>query len=85
MLFSSITFLFYFLPIVIAVYFIIPKKILWLRNLALLAASLIFYSWGEPVYVFLMIYSACFNWFMAREIESRKTAEEAAGLTCSSR
>ena len=72
MLFSSITFLFYFLPIVIAVYFIIPKKLLWLRNLALLAASLIFYSWGEPVYVFLMIYSACFNWFMAREIEKSK-------------
>ncbi len=71
-LFSSITFLFYFLPIVIAVYFLIPKRILWARNLALLAASLIFYSWGEPVYVFLMIYSACFNWFMAREIERTK-------------
>ena len=49
MLFSSITFLFYFLPIVIAVYFIIPKRLLWARNLALLIASLIFYSWGEPV------------------------------------
>ena len=72
MLFSSITFLFYFLPIVIAAYFLIPKRILWARNLALLAASLIFYSWGEPVYVFLMIYSACFNWFMAREIEKTK-------------
>ena len=72
MLFSSITFLFYFLPIVIAVYFIIPKRLLWARNLALLIASLIFYSWGEPVYVFLMIYSACFNWFMAREIERTK-------------
>ncbi len=72
MLFSSITFLFYFLPIVIAVYFLIPKKILWARNLALLAASLIFYSWGEPVYVFLMLYSACFNWFMALQIEKSK-------------
>ena len=72
MLFSSITFLFYFLPIVIALYFIIPKKYLWFRNLALLAASLIFYSWGEPIYVFLMIYSACFNWYMAREIEKSR-------------
>ena len=72
MLFSSISFLFYFLPLVIAVYFLIPKRLLWLRNLALMIASLIFYSWGEPVYVFLMIYSACFNWYMAREIEKSK-------------
>ena len=78
MLFSSITFLFYFLPVVIAVYFLIPKQVLWARNAALLIASLIFYSWGEPVYVFLMIYSACFNWFMAREIEKTKDRGKSA-------
>lgn len=69
MLFSSITFVYYFLPIVICLYFIIPKdKIQW-RNVLLLAASLIFYSWGEPVYVFLMIYSIFFNYFMAFQIK----------------
>ena len=74
MLFSSITFLFYFLPVVILIYFLIPEKHMTLRNAVLLVASLIFYSWGEPVYVFLMLYSACFNWFMARDIHRRKKA-----------
>ena len=65
MLFSSIIFIFYFLPIVLAAYYITPKRFLNIRNLILLVASLIFYSWGEPVYVFLMIYSAFFNYFMS--------------------
>lgn len=51
MLFSSITFLYYFLPLVIILYFISPKK---LKNAALLLASLVFYAWGEPKYVILM-------------------------------
>lgn len=65
MLFSSILFLFYFLPLVLFFYFILPKKC---RNAVLLIASIIFYSWGEPVYVFLMIFSAIFNYFMAIDI-----------------
>ena len=52
MLFSSIPFLFYFLPVVLAVYFIVPKNC---KNAVLLLASLVFYAWGEPKYVFLMI------------------------------
>ncbi len=52
MLFSSIPFLYYFLPVVLAVYFQVPGK---LKNAVLLAASLLFYAWGEPVYVLLMI------------------------------
>ena len=51
MLFSSIPFLYYFLPIVVAVYFLVPKAG---RNAVLLIASLVFYGWGEPKYVFLM-------------------------------
>ncbi len=51
MLFSGIPFLFYFLPAVLAVYFLVPKA--W-KNAVLLAFSLVFYGWGEPVYVFLM-------------------------------
>ncbi len=54
MLFSSITFLYYFLPIVLILYFIAPKKI---KNLVLFLASLIFYAWGEPKYVVLMLLS----------------------------
>ena len=52
MLFSSIPFLYYFLPAVLLVYFLVPKS---LRNAVLLLSSLIFYGWGEPKYVLLMI------------------------------
>lgn len=54
MVFSSITFLFYFLPMVLAIYYIVPKK--W-RNLVLLISSFIFYFYGEPTYVLLMAFS----------------------------
>ncbi len=54
MLFSSIPFLYYFLPVVIAVYFLVPRV---LKNTVLLLSSLIFYAWGEPRYVVLMIVS----------------------------
>ena len=67
MLFSSITFLFIFLPVVLAVYYIVPYKA---KNIVLLAASLFFYAWGEPVYVVLMILSILFNYFCGRDIHS---------------
>ncbi len=54
MLFSSITFLYYFLPCVLILYFISPKV---LKNAVLLIASLTFYAWGEPKYVILMAVS----------------------------
>ncbi|RRD95351.1 MBOAT family protein [Clostridiales bacterium COT073_COT-073] len=54
MLFSSITFLYYFLPIVLGLYFIVPRQ--W-KNSVLLLASLLFYGWGEPKYLFLMTLS----------------------------
>lgn len=68
MLFSSILFLFYFLPITLFLYYVTPQKNHKARNMILLAASLLFYSWGEPVYVALMIYSAFFNYVMALQI-----------------
>ncbi len=52
MLFSSVTFLYYFLPAVIALYFAVPKMA---KNYVLLISSLIFYGWGEPKIVFLML------------------------------
>lgn len=72
MLFSSIFFIFYFLPVVLAVYFAIPKRFISARNIVLLVTSLIFYSWGEPVYVFLMIYSIVFNYYMAIHIKKEQ-------------
>ena len=59
MIFSSLLFLFRFLPIVLLLYYAVPKK---LRNLVLLLVSLVFYAWGEPVYVVLMIVSILISW-----------------------
>ena len=54
MLFSSISFLYYFLPLTTAIYFAVPKKC---KNIVLLLSSLLFYGWGEPKYVILMVFS----------------------------
>ena len=54
MVFSSLLFLFKFLPIVLLLYYIAPRN---LKNLILFLTSLIFYAWGERVYVVLMIFS----------------------------
>ena len=54
MLFSSVTFLYYFLPAVLILYFLVPWK---LKNAVLLLASLLFYGWGEPKLLFLMIFT----------------------------
>ena len=67
MVFSSIIFIFMFLPLVLILYRILPEK---LRNGLLLAASLVFYAWGEPVYVLLMIFSIVFNYIMGLRLES---------------
>ncbi len=52
MVFSGIVFLYYFLPVMAALYFLVPKR---LKNAALLLGSLFFYAWGEPKYVLVMI------------------------------
>ncbi len=69
MLFSSITFLFLFLPVVMAVYYMVPDRA---KNVILLIASLFFYAWGEPVYVALMILSILLNYFCGRDIKARE-------------
>lgn len=66
MLFSSITFLYYFLPLVLIVYFIVPKR---LKNVWLLLTSLFFYAWGEPKCVFLMIATVMLNYIFGILIE----------------
>lgn len=60
MVFSSSIFLFAFLPAFLVIYFLVPKRSL--KNVVLLAFSLLFYAWGEPVYVWLMVGSIVFNW-----------------------
>lgn len=57
MVFSSLEFLFGYLPISLIAYFAVPAKYLKFRNLVLLLVSLVFYGWGEPVYVFIMMFS----------------------------
>ena len=62
MLFSSMTFVFLFLPIVCAVYFLVRKD---LRNYVLLLASILFYAWGEPRYLAIMILTILINYLGA--------------------
>ena len=75
MVFSSILFLFIYLPAVLAVYYLIPARY---RNLWLFIVNLAFYGWGEPVYILLMIFSICLNYVSGRLIdrnrENRKKA-----------
>ncbi|MDP4210760.1 MAG: MBOAT family O-acyltransferase [Bacteroidota bacterium] len=72
MVFSSVIFLFFFLPLFLMVYFSIRKE---LRNLTLLVASLVFYFWGEGRYVIVMILYMVFNWFFGLIIEKYKKQE----------
>ncbi len=69
MVFSSILFLFRFLPIMLLVYFIVPKKF---RNFVLFIGSLIFYAWGEPVYVVLMLFSTVVDYTHGLLVERLK-------------
>ena len=59
MLFSSIPFAYYFLPAVLVLYFLVPFRF---KNAVLLAFSLVFYGWGEPVYLILMTLSILMGW-----------------------
>ncbi len=69
MVFSNLIFLYLFLPLCLAAYFLcrsVPAK-----NAVLIVFSLIFYAWGEPVYLLLMIASAAVNWGFGLLIEKR--------------
>ena len=66
MVFSSISFLYYFLPILLLIYFLVPSKF---RNLVLLIFSLIFYFYGEPKYIWILILSCAINYIFGLLIE----------------
>ncbi len=74
MLFSSIPFLYYFLPVVLILYFVVPKK---LKNTVLLLTSLVFYGWGEPKYVVLMIASILIGYVSGLLIEAFSQKKQA--------
>ena len=61
MLFSSITFLYCFLPLVLGIYFLVPEKF---KNMVLLISSLFFYGWGEPKFLLLMMITIVFGYMM---------------------
>lgn len=73
MVFSSAIFLFLFLPIVFILYYILPKK---LRNTIMFLASLLFYAWGEPIYIFIMLFSTVFDYENGRLIEKFRKQEK---------
>lgn len=73
MVFSSLTFLFIFLPIILIVYYLSHKK---LRNLILFIGSLIFYAWGEPVYILIMLFSTVFDYINGLLIKKYKETSQ---------
>lgn len=70
MVFASITFLYYFLPIFLILYFIFPKKY---KNIVLLIFSFIFYFYDEPKYILLMLIEVFFSYFMTLSLEKNKS------------
>ena len=69
MVFSSITFLFYFLPIVLGIYYIVPNK---MKNTVLLLASIFFYFYGEPKFLVIMLISILFTYIFGILINKYK-------------
>lgn len=82
MVFSSVLFLFLYLPLSLAIYYAAPRR--W-RNLALLLLNLLFYGWGEPVYILIMIFSILVDYANGRIIEGNhhRPRVAKAALLCS--
>ncbi|MBQ4463161.1 MAG: MBOAT family protein, partial [Eubacterium sp.] len=70
MVFSSNVFLFFFMPLTILLYYLCPVKG---RNAVLLVASLVFYAWGEPVYILIMVFSTVFDYINGRILAVTQT------------
>ncbi len=75
MVFSSLLFMFIYLPVVLAVYYIAPVK--W-RNIWLFAVNLVFYGWGEPIYILLMLFSILINYIAGILIDKYRNEEKKA-------
>jgi len=72
MIFSSIIFIFIYLPIVLAIYYISPLR--W-RNLWFFVANMVFYAWDEPIYLVLMVFSICSNYFFGILVEKYRDTD----------
>jgi alginate O-acetyltransferase complex protein AlgI len=72
MVFSSLLFLFVFLPLILLIYYLVPHR---LRNFVLFIASLIFYAWGEPLYIFIMFFSIVVNYAFGLLIEDYRNSK----------
>ncbi len=79
MLFSSVVFLFYFLPAVLVLYYLF-RNCTPVKNGILLAASLFFYAWGEPRFVFVMLASIAGNYFLALLVDRFRGEKAAKGI-----
>lgn len=75
MVFSSLLFIFIYLPLVLAIYYVTPLKY---RNLLLLAVNLIFYGWGEPIYILVMVFSIFIDYFHGLLIEKYRARDKLA-------
>ena len=75
MSFSTLFFLFVFLPVSLILYYVFPKK---LRNIPLVVLSLVFYAWGNPVYLILLLLSMAFNYVSGLQIAGYKEAGRTA-------
>ena len=83
MLFSSTTFIYLFLPAVILVYYTVLRKRRFLQNVFLLAASLVFYAWGEPKFVFVMMASIAVTWLLGLALDrNRENRAAAKAIVC---
>ncbi len=72
MVFSSLEFMFFYLPTVLLIYFLIPSRYLATRNFALLLVSLLFYGWSEPSYIWIMILSIAVDYTCGRLVGKYK-------------
>ena len=80
MLFSSNIFIFIFLPAVIAVYYLIPRRARSWRNIFLCIASLFFYAWGEPRFVLVLMLSIYINWLFGLLVDRYRAGHYVKGI-----
>ncbi len=83
MVFSSLIFLFAYLPITLIIYFAVPRRV---RNLVLFAVSLVFYGWDEPKYIAVMLFEICTAYFCGFYIQKyrQSAVKKAKGWLCAS-
>ena len=69
MVFNSLYFLLVFLPVALLLYYVTPKK---LKNILLVLISFVFYAWGEPQYLLVLLFSIIFNYLTGLELQELK-------------